>query len=55
MFEVNNKDTRKRHLHRSNVFIVNFEHIFIPFSSFVIADFKQVKVYWVVLLTRTFH
>ena len=27
MFKVNNKDTKRRHWHRSGVFIVNSEHI----------------------------
>ena len=27
MFKVNNKDTERRHWRRSDVFIVNFEHI----------------------------
>ena len=39
MFKVNNKNT-KAALHRSVVFIVNFEH-FTSFSSVSIADFKK--------------
>ena len=38
MFKVNNKNTKA--LHRSVVFIVNFEH-FKSFSSVSIADFKK--------------
>ena len=38
MFKVNNKNTKA--LHRSVVFIVNFEH-FTSFSSVSIADFKK--------------
>ena len=40
MFKVNNK-TR-----RSSIFIDDFEHVLV-FSSFSIADFQQVNVYWV--------
>ena len=49
------KTSEQRHLRPSSVFIGNFEHIFTPFFSFAIVDFKQVNVRWVVLLTRTFH
>ena len=39
MFKVNNKNTK--------TIIVNFEHIFTPFSSVSIVNFKQVNVSWV--------
>ena len=59
LFKVSNRNSRKRceictkltiktperrHWRRSGVFIVNIEHIFIPFSSVSIADFEQVNV-----------
>ena len=31
---------------RHGVFIVNFEHIFTPFSSASIVDFEQVNASW---------
>ena len=40
MFKVNNKNTRLR----SDVLIVNFEHISPTFSSVHIVDFEQVNV-----------
>ena len=59
LFKVSNRNSRKRceictkltiktperrHWRRSGIFIVNIEHIFIPFSSVSIADFEQVNV-----------
>ena len=39
---------------RFGVYIVNFEHISTPFSSFSIVDFEQVNVCWVsMFLLRT--
>ena len=46
MFKVNNKNTRTTS-RRSDVFIVNFEHILDHFSSVPIVDFEQVNVYWI--------
>ena len=39
MFKVNNKLER-----RSGVFILNFEHIFTPFSNPAIVNYEQVSV-----------
>ena len=49
MFKFNNRNTRKltiktperRHGCGCGVFIVNFEHIFTPFSSVAIVNFEQ--------------
>ena len=46
MFKVNNKNTRTTS-RRSDVFIVNFEHILDHFSSVPIVGFEQVNVYWI--------
>ena len=48
MLKVKSKYIRTKYI-RSRVFTVNFEHIFIPFSSISIVDFKQVKVRWVIV------
>ena len=63
LFKVINRNTRKRceicskstiktpewrQWRRYSVFIVNFEHISPPFSSFSIVDFEQVNISWVV-------
>ena len=70
LFKVNNRNTGKRceicskltiktperrHWRRSCVFIVNFEHIFTPFSSVFIADFEQVNVDWSICIVRNFQ
>ena len=49
MFKVNNKNTRLR----SDVLIVNFEHISPIFSSVHIVDFEQINVTWDALKTLT--
>ena len=49
MFKANNKNSRLR----SDVLIVNFEHISPPFSSAPIVDFEQVNVTWDALKTLT--
>ena len=49
MFKANNKNSRLR----SDVLIVNFEHISPPFSSVPIVDFEQVNVTWDALKTLT--
>ena len=51
MLKVKSKYIRTKYI-RSRVFTVNFEHIFIPFSSISIVDFEQVKVRWVIV-TKT--
>ena len=35
-YKVNNKNTRKRHWHRSGVSIFNFEYIFLVFLLFIL-------------------
>ena len=42
MFQINNKNTRRRHRRRSGVFIVNLEHIHIFFCSVSIVEFEQI-------------
>ena len=44
MFKVNIKDTSRHQIHRSGVFVGNFEHT--PFFGVSIADFVQVNVCW---------
>ena len=41
------KTPERRKWRRSGVFIVNFEHISHPFPMFLIVDFEQVNVRWV--------
>ena len=41
MFKVNNKDTEKRQLRRSGVFIVNFEHISNLFLEFLLLPLNK--------------
>ena len=62
LFKVNNRNTRKRceiysklaiktperrQWHRSDVFIVNFEHVSYLYFSVSIVDFEQVNVSWI--------
>ena len=47
MLKVNNKDTRRRQLRRSGVFIVNFDHISHLFSSVSIVNFELLNAGWV--------
>ena len=63
LLKVNNRDTKtrceicskltikapeRRHLYRSDVFIVNFEHIFTPCPNFFsVVNFEQVITDWV--------
>ena len=46
MFKVNNKDTRTTQSRRSDLFIVNFEHISHLVLVFSIANFEHIIAGW---------